>query len=118
MEYAHQKLEAWKSAMGLATSVFRLCRTFPKSEQFALSNQLWRAVISVPSNIAEGAARGSRKEFLQFVIIARGSLSEVQTQLLIATNIGYLPATDPIFEELDHVFQLVNGLKRHLSNSK
>lgn len=104
--------------MGLATNVFRLCKTFPQSEKFALSNQLWRAAISVPSNIAEGAARGSRKEFLQFVIIARGSLSEVQTQLLIATNIGYIKVPDPIFAELDHVFRLVNGLKQHLSNPK
>lgn len=118
MKYAHQKLEVWKAAMELATHIFQICRTFPKSDQFALTNQVWRAAISVPSNIAEGAARGTRREFLQFVIIARGSLSEVQTQLLIAVNIGYLAPDDGIFSELDHVFRLINGLKRHLSSSK
>lgn len=118
MQYAHQKLEAWKAAMSLATTIFTIVQSLPKSEQFALASQLWRAAISVPSNLAEGAARGTRKEFLQFVIIARGSLSELQTQLLIAVNVKYIIASNPVFAELDYVFRLINGLAQHLRRSQ
>lgn len=86
----HEKLEAWRDAMELVTSVYRIAGTFPAEERFALTSQLKRACVSVPSNIAEGAARGSHKEFLRFLGIAHGSLAELETHLQIAERLGYL----------------------------
>jgi four helix bundle protein len=83
-------LKVWQAAMELATAVYTLTHSFPKSEAFGLSSQLQRAMVSIPSNIAEGHARDSTKEFLRFVSIAMGSLAEVETQLIIANNLNYI----------------------------
>jgi len=85
----HYKLEAWKRARELVLNVYKLTRTFPREEMFGLAAQIRRAAVSVPSNIAEGAAREGEREFAQYLNIARGSLSELETQLLIATDLGY-----------------------------
>jgi four helix bundle protein len=87
---AHKKLEVWQESVALATFVYQATETFPKSESYGLVSQMRRASISVPSNIAEGAARSSLKEFLQFLNIAGGSLSELDTQIEIASNLKYL----------------------------
>jgi four helix bundle protein len=86
----HYKLEAWKEAMALVSTIYRVTQEFPKNEIFGLTSQLRRAAVSVPSNIAEGAARRGSKEFAQFLNIAIGSISEIETQLLIAVDLGYL----------------------------
>jgi len=96
--------------MTLVGEVYRLTAPFPASEQFGLTSQLRRAAVSVPSNIAEGAARLTRKEFLHFVGMARGSLSEMETQLLIARDLGYVEEPEPILELLDELFGLLGGL--------
>jgi four helix bundle protein len=106
----HYKLEAWKEAMALVSAVYRVTQEFPKDEIFGLTAQLRRAAVSVPSNIAEGAARHGSKEFAQFLNIATGSLSEMETQLLIAVNLGYLPEDASVFTLLEQVSRLVNGL--------
>ena len=90
MKRAHKRLNVWQESVSLATAIYQVTDTFPKSESFGLTSQMRRAVISVPSNIAEGAARFSQKEFAQFLNIAGGSLSELDTQLEIAFNLGYL----------------------------
>ncbi|MBI4744942.1 MAG: four helix bundle protein [Actinobacteria bacterium] len=90
MNRAHKKLEIWRESIALATFVYQTTETFPKSESYGLTSQMRRASISVPSNIAEGAARSSSKEFLQFLNIAGGSLSELDTQIEIASNLKYL----------------------------
>lgn len=104
--------------MELVTLVHGFCQLFPKHELYALTNQIWRAAVSIPSNIAEGAARGTQKEFLQFVIIARGSLSELETQLEIAVNVGYLSEADAVFEKMAQVSRLMSGLVKYLQTKK
>jgi four helix bundle protein len=87
---SHKKLDVWKDSVDLATHIYQITEKFPKAEVYGLTSQMRRAVISVPSNIAEGAARFSPKEFGQFLNIAGGSLSELDTQLEIAYNLGFL----------------------------
>jgi four helix bundle protein len=87
---AHKNLAVWQEAVALATDIYRITEAFPKSEVYGLSSQMRRAVVSVSSNIAEGAARNSAKEFAQFLHIAGGSLSELDTQIEIAANLVFL----------------------------
>ena len=108
----HYKLEAWKRARELVLSVYMLTQAFPKEETFGLAIQMRRAAVSIPSNIAEGAARRGAREFAQFLNIARGSLSELETQLLIATDLGYIKNNDPVFDLVDLVSRLITGLHK------
>lgn len=87
---SHKDLDVWKEGVALAAHIYEMTEDFPKSEIYGLTSQMRRAAVSIPSNIAEGAARLSHKEFLQFLSIASGSLSELDTQLDIALSIGYL----------------------------
>jgi four helix bundle protein len=106
----HYKLDAWKISRQLVGDVYRLTRTFPKEELFGLIAQLRKTAVSVPGNIAEGAARAGDREFAQFLNVARGSLSELETQLLIAGDLGYVRNDDPIFAAVDRVSRLITGL--------
>ena len=108
----HYRLEAWKEAMALVSLVYRVSRDFPKAEIYGLTSQLRRSAVSVPSNIAEGAARHGSKEFAQFLSVSMGSISELETQLLIAVDLGYLDKDSPIFEMLERVSKLVTGLNK------
>ena len=110
----HYKLEAWKLSMELVRNVYKLTQTFPKEEMFGLISQMRRAAVSIPSNIAEGAARAGNKEFSQFLNVARGSLSELETQLLIARDLGYVKEKDPVFELVDRVSRLITGLRKSI----
>jgi four helix bundle protein len=111
-ERPHKRLDAWQKAVDLVTQVYQATRQFPSSEQFGLAAQMRRAAVSMPSNIAEGAARKSGKEFLQFLYTARASASELDTQLEIATRLEYLPpaTAQALLKHLDHVSRLLNGL--------
>ena len=86
----YKDLIVWQKAMDLAETVHRLSQSFPREELYGLTSQLRRAVVSVPSNIAEGQARQSTAEFKNFLSIAQGSLAEVETQLLLAIRFGYM----------------------------
>ena len=90
MEKPHKKLDAWQLAVELAIHVYRTSDRFPKDERFGLTDQMRRAAVSIPSNVAEGAARKSKKEFSRFIHTARGSLSELDTQLELAHRLGFL----------------------------
>jgi len=107
---AHHDLNVWQEAMELVNMIYRISSRFPESENYGLTNQIRRAAVSIPSNIAEGAARADSKEFLQYLSISRGSLSEVETQLLIAKNLGYINNPDNVLEQIDKVFGLLGGL--------
>jgi four helix bundle protein len=111
----HYNLEAWKEAMALVKGVYQITRTFPSGETFGLVSQMRRAAVSVPSNLAEGAARTSPKEFAQFLSVARGSLSELETQLLIAEEIEYIKPRHEIFGLLDRVSRLITGLHKRVT---
>jgi len=111
----HYNLEAWKQAMELAKSIYTETRKFPADERFGITGQMRRCAVSVPSNIAEGACRGSRKEFTRFLMIARGSLGELETQCFLAKDLGYLNEDVKIFELTGSVFRLLCGLIRSLN---
>ncbi|HEY0139649.1 MAG TPA: four helix bundle protein [Thermoanaerobaculia bacterium] len=102
----------WQKAMELVTAVYRATETFPAREQFGLTNQLCRAAVAVPSDIAEGKGRISKKEYIQMLARARGSLYEVQTQLEVARNLDYLaPDTfQQLFDLASRTGRLLNGL--------
>jgi len=90
----YEELIVWQRAMEAAESVYFLVKKLPKDEVFSLSYQMRRAAVSIPSNIAEGQARNSTKEFLQFLAIAKGSRAELETQLLLCVKVGYLTNED------------------------
>ena len=109
----HKDLNVWKKAMDLAAQVYSLTAKFPKEELYGLTSQIRRSAVSIPSNIAEGAARHSRKEFIQFLHIASGSVAELETQLLLAIQIGLLSG-DHIISHVEEVRRLLLGLLRSL----
>ncbi|WP_203323443.1 four helix bundle protein [Pseudoxanthomonas beigongshangi] len=113
----HERLEVWRDAMTLVESIYQITVPFPDSERFGLTMQLRRAAVSVPSNIAEGAARRSTAEYLRFLSMARGSLAEISTQIEIARRLGYLAARDTIEDLVDRNFARLNALIRSLESS-
>ena len=116
MKRAHHNLEAWQSALTLVKSVYSATASFPNSELYGLTSQLRRAAVSIPSNIAGGAARESTAEFLRFLYIARGSLAELETQIVIAKDLGYLDSPDMLMAQLDKVSAPLSGLIRSLKD--
>jgi four helix bundle protein len=108
----HYGLEVWQEAMRLAKSIYIATEQLPEKERFGLQSQVRRAAISVPSNIAEGAARGSKVEYARFLQIARGSLMEMDTQLWLCQELGYFRYEEDLKRSLLEVFVKLNGLIR------
>jgi four helix bundle protein len=106
----HHDLRVWQEAMALVTKVYALSGNFPADERFGLTSQIRRASVSVPSNIAEGAARGGRKEFVHFLTVARGSLSELDTQLRIAVNLKFLAENSPLLTDVERLQAALGAL--------
>ena len=100
--------------MDLVTLIYEKSAAFPDAETYGLKSQIRRAAVSVPSNVAEGAARSSSKEFLQYLSISRGSLSELETQWLIARNLGYVKDHETVSDQIEKVFGLIGGLMKSL----
>jgi four helix bundle protein len=113
----HRDLVAWQEAMRLTKAVYELTAAFPRDELYGLVSQMRRAAVSVPSNIAEGAGRGSEKEFRQFLMIARGSLSELETQVLLSQQLGFADEIDQVIEAIQKVFRIMAGLSRSLGGN-
>ena len=113
---SHNNLDAWQRSIDFVTEIYKSTETFPKDERFGLTSQIRRAAVSIAANMAEGAARRSDKEFLQFLSHAQGSASEVETELLIAFKLGFIekPNYDRLFEELDRIGRMITGLSNHL----
>lgn len=109
----HRDLLVWQRAMKLVKGIYKVSDQFPRREVYGLASQLRRAAVSVPSNIAEGASRNSRGEFRQFIGTARGSLAEVETQLEIARDLGYLslPDAKELLREVDEISRMLAGLR-------
>lgn len=112
MSRNYRDLIAWQKAMDLVAEVYRVTRAFPKSELYALTSQVRRAALSVPSNIAEGQGRGSDADFVRFLWIAHGSVREIETQLLISERLGYLSPPDvaDMLNSTAEVGRLIHGL--------
>lgn len=112
----YKDLLVWQRAIELVTMVYKATSYFPKEETYSLTSQIRRAAISIPSNIAEGSARGTTKNFIYFLNVAIGSLRELETQLIIAINLDYLQQDefDEIKEPLHEVAKMLSGLKRSL----
>jgi len=115
----YKDLNVWQESIVFVETIYKAAKQFPKEETYGLSDQICRAAVSIPSNIAEGASRNSEKEFVQFLYIALGSASEVETQLIIAKRLNFL---GNIEKEVEHVTQirkmlnsLINSIKRKMN---
>lgn len=112
MSGSYTELIAWQKAMDMAEAIYLATESFPNRETFALTQQLHRAAISVPSNIAEGHARFSPRDFRHFLRQSRGSVAELETQLTLARRLGYLSAAalDPVMAQVSEVGRVLTGL--------
>lgn len=117
MEKPHKNLEAWKQSMDLVLQIYKATEQFPSQEVYGMTNQVRRAAVSIPSNIAEGAARQTKKEFRNFLHVAQGSLSELDTQIEIAGRLGYLDVEcrRSLDEKMEPIDKMITGLIRHVS---
>ena len=107
-------LTVWQKAMTFAEHVYEILRTFPVEERYGLCDQLRRAVVSIPSNIAEGHGRDTKKEYARFLFVAKGSLNETITQLELACRLGYLKSGSGLYEESAEIGKMLNALIRSL----
>ena len=116
MDKPHKKLDVWQQSIRLTQTVYEMTREFPAEEKFELVSQMRRAAVSIPCNIAEGAARQGKKEFRNFVSMAQGSLSELDTQLELAVLLGYLrrEQLDKLSDQLLRIDKMLTGLIRSL----
>jgi four helix bundle protein len=112
----HHDLEVWKCSIKFVDNIYDFTENFPKKETYALSSQMQRAAVSVASNISEGAARHYDKEFIQFLYQSLGSTSELETQIIIASNRNYIQCKKEILDELYHIQKLLYGLIKYLKN--
>ncbi len=113
----HKDLDVWKEAMNLVKEVYLVAENFPKEETYGLVSQIKRSAVSIPSNIAEGAARNSRKEFIQFLYIALGSLAELETQLLLGQELGFIKVAQ-LDDRIERQRRLILGLLKYLKSHK
>lgn len=113
----YRDLRVWQHAMDWVTEVYSVSREFPKEETYGLTSQLRRAAVSVPANIAEGASRQGPKEFLHFLSIARGSLAESSTLIVIAERLAYLESerAEPLLAQAEDISRMLTMLRRSLS---
>ena len=111
----HKDLDVWKKSMDLVETIYKLTQTFPDAEKFGLTSQMRRAAVSIPSNIAEGAARKGDKELIHFLHIALGSLSELETQYLIAVRLAFMEKEDAVQEQMIDVKKLLLGFRNYLN---
>lgn len=116
---SYKDLQVWQKAIQLVTDVYMLTKSFPKDEVYALTSQIRRAAISIPSNIAEGQSKRSTKDYIRFLNIAYGSCAELETQLCISTNLHYATSeqTQSLSEKGSEIGRMINGLINSLENS-
>ncbi|TCS43792.1 four helix bundle protein [Reinekea marinisedimentorum] len=116
MNRSHHRLEVWQLSMNLVEQIYAMTQGFPAEEKFGLTNQMRRAAVSIPSNIAEGSAKGSKKEFCRFLLIARGSLMELETQIEISERLSLAPKQSNVLDLLNTIFAKLNGLIKSLQD--
>lgn len=115
----YRQLKVWQKAMDLTVEIYSLVNKFPRAENYALSDQMRRSVVSIPSNIAEGQGRNSDKEFVNFLSIARGSLWELETQIEISERLHYIDSgpKNKVYEQTEEIGKMLNALANSLEQS-
>ena len=111
---SYRELEVWKQSMDFVLDVYRELKTFPVEERYGICDQIRRAAVSIPSNIAEGFGRDTPKEFSHFLSIARGSLYELSTQLEIANRLGFLQPNSGLYPQAEAIGKMLNSLRSRL----
>ena len=111
---AHHKLKVWQRAIDFVTTIYKLTERFPKEEMFGLTSQMRRAAVSIASNIAEGAARGSKAEFRKFLAIAQGSIAEPEPQILISHKLEFCTEHEALLSEPDEISRMIVGLRKSI----
>ncbi len=117
---SYQQLIAWQKAIALVTDIYALSQSFPREEIYGLTSQVRRAAVSIPSNIAEGQGRATTGEFIQFLCHARGSLYELETQIIIATGLRYITREQQasLIDSVAELGRVLNGLITSLQKQK
>ncbi len=111
---SHKDLTVYKTSIDLVVDIYQLSQNFPDAEKFGLTSQIRRAAVSVPSNIAEGAARSSKKEFIRFLYIALGSVAEIETQFEIANRLEFIKDTTEVVEKIIYIRRMIMKLIQSL----
>ena len=106
----YKDLDVWKKAVSFVLTIYETVKNFPQEERYALTDQMKRAAVSIPSNIAEGASRNTKKEFIQFLYIASGSASELETQIIIAQRLNYIDNVTILLADLTIIRKMINAL--------
>jgi four helix bundle protein len=116
----YKDLLVWQKGIELAKAIYHSTRSFPAEEKFGLVSQMRRAAVSIPSNLAEGQARHTTGEFVQFISHAEGSSAELDTQLILAVELGFCRKATvmPIYEQIDEIRRMLNALRRAVSRRK
>jgi four helix bundle protein len=111
-----KKLDIWVKSMNLVTEIYRITNSFPNHERFGLTSQMQRSAVSIPSNIAEGSAKSSNKDFSRFLEMSIGSSFELETQIILATNLGYLDSENSITiqNKISEIQKMIIGFKNKL----
>jgi four helix bundle protein len=114
---SYKELEVWQKSIDLTTEIYEATKSFPSEEKFGLTAQIRRCSVSVPSNIAEGWGRNSTKEYIRFLYISRGSITELETQLIIARNLNYIGKNqyDTLAQQLQSIHMMINKLISRLA---
>lgn len=115
---SHKDLDVWKKSIDLVAQIYNISKSFPKEETYGIVGQIRRAVVSIPANISEGASRNTKKEFIQFLYIALGSASEVETHLIVAQRIGFISVIDETLVNIENIKKMLNGLISFLKKKK
>ncbi|PIP11834.1 MAG: hypothetical protein COT45_04755 [bacterium (Candidatus Stahlbacteria) CG08_land_8_20_14_0_20_40_26] len=112
----HHRLDVWKRSIEFVSAIYRLTADFPDIEKFGLISQMRRSAVSISSNIAEGAGRGSKREFRNFLSYSQGSIAELETQLIISGQLKFIqkPELEPLLNELEEISRMVIGLQKTL----
>ena len=113
---SYKELNVWKISMDLVVDIYNLTATFPNSELYGLTSQMRRAAVSIPSNIAEGSGRKSKKEYIQFIYISKGSLSELETQIEIAHRLSFIKDTEQLYNNIKRIRVMITNLIAYLND--
>lgn len=116
----HKNLDVWKKSIQLVTDVYMVTKHFPREELYGLTNQIRRSAISIPSNISEGSARKGHKEYIQFLYIALGSKNELETQVIIAFNLGFvsLEQQEELLLKIENIGKMLSGLIKYIKSKE